>query len=338
VTGIARLWIGAIGGLAMLVAIPAAARSIAQTDPAIERLRWLQRLDQRVADVAYRLKVAGIPYCARQAPDIGVTFHTRESYVDRFRDVAVAHFGLDRGPALLAVSVDGPAHRAGLRADDIVIAIDGAPPAIDAPRESGVVRVNAQLEDALADGVVDITYERAGVRGVTTIAGATICRSRVAMLPSARIDAAADGSIVQITSALVDYAIDDDWLATVLAHELAHNFLQHRVRLDAQNIRRGLLGGFGRSGRLSREVEIEADRTGIRVMHRAGYSTAGAILFWEAYRRDLGLGIFRSGTHPSERARIAAIREEIAAIEREGYGIEAPTPGASSPAAMRDPG
>lgn len=321
----------AVIGFALVATAPVAARSAVQADAdaAVDRLRNLQRLDQRVADIAYRLKVAGVGQCALRAHDIGVTFHTAESYVDRFREVAVEQFGLDRGPALLAVAAGGPAQRAGLRSDDVVTAIDGVVPVTDSPRESGVVRVNAQLEAALSDGIVTIAYLRGGVADTVTVRGESICRSRVAMLPSARIDAAANGSIVQITSALVEYAADDAWLATVLAHELAHNFLQHRVRLDAQNIRRGLLGGFGRSGRLSREVEIEADRTGVRIMHRAGYPTAAAIRFWEAYRRDLGLGIFRSGTHPSERARIAAITQEIARIDRETP--EPDIPGGATP-------
>ena len=283
-------------------------------DPMVERLVAIQALDQRVANAAYRLKRAGRAECAILAHDIGVSLHSSGSYLGAFRDAAERRYALRRGPALLAVAAGGPAARAGLLPDDILLTIDAVIPPTDAPEESGVARVSQSLDAALDDGIAIVEIERGGMRHHITVAAELNCASRVTMLPARSISAAADGRVVQISSALVDYAGDDDRLATVLAHELSHNFLQHRVRLDAAGIDRGVFGGFGRSGRLSREAEIEADRLGIRIMARAGYEPTAAIAFWEAYRRDLGLGIFRSGTHPSERARLAAIREEIQAL------------------------
>lgn len=307
-------------GLAVLVAFSAAGTAMAAppTDPETRRLIDIQQLDQRVADVAWRLRRAGGGYCAQTGFDIGVTFHSRQSYVGAYETAAIARFALDRGPALLAVAQQGPAARAGILVDDVVIAIDGAAPMTDKPTESGIARVSAQAIDAARDGSVTLDILRNGNALRFAIAAERVCTSRVTMVPSDQYVAQADGAIVQISSALVRYAIDDDWLATIVAHELAHNFLEHRKRLNAAGISRGVFGGFGRSGTLSRAAEIEADRVGLRVMAAAGFRPNAAVAFWQAYRRDLGQGIFRSGTHPSERARIAALRAELVAIEEGG--------------------
>src|SRR3546814_17247433 len=67
-----------------------------------------------------------------------------------------------------------------------------------------------------------------------------------------------------LNQGLVDFSPDDAELAAAIAHELAHNILRHRARLDAAGVDRGLAKQFGRNARMFKQTEIEADRPSVR--------------------------------------------------------------------------
>jgi len=233
----------------------------------------------------------------------------------------------------LAVARDSPAERAGLRPGDALVAIDGeAIPA--APRTSGTYQRVAAVEDSLnrraADGALELDIRRGGTPYRLHIELERGCASRFQVRPSDAIDAGADGHYVEITSAYVERADGDDGLAIVIAHELAHNMLHHRDRLNAAGVHRGLLQDFGRSARLTRATEIEADRLSLYLLDRAGFSLDEAVRF----REDLWRGswdLLRSATHPSGAARLAVLRAEMARIKASKVAGALPEPGAILP-------
>ena len=106
---------------------------------------------------------------------------------------------------------------------------------------------------------------------------------------------------------------NDDELAIVLGHELAHQILGHPPMRDAD----GLLAAFGiNAGEIWRR-EAEADRLGLRLAAAAGYDLSAAIPFWRRYLRkyDWYPQLFRS--HPSLKAREKIVREALEQIARE---------------------
>src|SRR3546814_2491582 len=98
------------------------------------------------------------------------------------------------------------------------------------------------------------------------------------------------------TDTLLPYTTLCRSLAAAVAHELAHNILRHRERLDAADVARGLFKGFGRSARLFRQTEIEADRLSAWPMRGAGYDPPAAVRFWGRFGTRGG----RSEEHTSE--------------------------------------
>jgi len=255
--------------------------------------------------------------CHEQVPLTGIAVQDLSAYGGASEADARRAFGLGVEPGILAVAQGSPAERAGLRIGDALVAIDGeAVPA--APRASGTYQRVAAVEDSLdrhaADGALDLDIQRGGARHRLHIALERGCASRFLVRPSDAIDAGADGHYVEITSAYVERAGSDDGLALVLAHELAHNILHHRDRLDAAGVHRGLLQDFGRSARLTRATEIEADRLSLYLVDRAGFSIDEAVRF----REDLWRGsweVLRSATHPSGAERLAILRTEMARIK-----------------------
>lgn len=298
----------------------------ASSDPPLVSMR---ALDERVATVGHRLAVAGLDLCRDQAWLPGFALHDLSQYAADDRPAVGHAFGLDSGPGVLAVAESGPAARAGLRPDDVVLRLDGvAPPAgspSSGPSFDRMEQILAVLDEALADGTVQIEVRRAGAMMTIALPAERGCATRFQLIPSRRLNALADGRYVQVTTAIGDYVVDDQELAAVLAHELAHNVLRHRARLDAAGISRGLLGNFGRNARLIRETEAEADRLSIYLLDRAGYDPEAAVRFWERFGRH-GLNFIGSPTHGNWRTRVAMLRAEIDNVRRARAAGQIPMP------------
>jgi hypothetical protein len=286
----------------------------------------LRRDDLRVAEVAYRLALAGAPSCAERHPLTGMLFHHLAEYELRDRPLMVSRYGLDRGPGILTVVAGTPAARAGLVAGDVLLAVNGRPLPTGAsvaaePRREKWRRLadeaEAELEAALRQGPAELRVLRDGLETGVRLGSIPACLGRVRLARSTQVNAFATGRTVVMTVAMLGFLKNDDELAVVLGHELAHNILGH----PAIRTEEGILRGLGIKASAAWRREETADRFGLRLMAAAGYDLDAAIPFWRRYLRkyDWFPQIFRS--HPSLGARERIAAEEIAAIRREKVGL-----------------
>ena len=215
------------------------------------------------------------------------------------RDDARALFGLGDYPAVLALASDGTSARAGIEINDWIVSVNGTELRSEAGYV-GVERFDTALATALSKPPAMLVIERKGVRRTLSLSGLPGCASRIELVPGKKLNAAADGTIVQITSAVLEQTKDDDELAFIIAHEMAHNILRHSEQLDR----------IGRSTANIRMTETEADRLGLKLMRAAGYDPLAAARFWERFGRKTGAGIFSDGTHLRTRDRVRLLRSE----------------------------
>src|SRR3546814_5702361 len=153
------------------------------------------------------------------------------------------------------------------------------------------------------------------------------CPARVRLARSRQVNAFANRGYAIMTTALLDFLRNDDELAIVLGHEIAHTIYKHPAELEARGVpSEGLLRGFGKNASRVRATEEEADRLGIKLAWAAGYDVSAAIPYWRRYYSQYATlpQIFR--THPSLGARERLIREAIA-----GLGADASDLGAKRP-------
>ena len=315
--------------LLMLMLLSAGPAPSARAAQAADSLTAMRALDLRVAVIGHRLAVASLDWCREQAWLPGFVLHDLSQYGADYQADAARTFGLEAGPGVLALVPGGPADRAGLRADDIVLAFDGRPVPRDMPGRGGsfaqMERILAALDEAVADGRVALAVQRAGRRLDIAVAAERGCATRFQLVPGRRMNAQADGAYVQVTTALAQYAADEGELAAVLAHEFAHNVLGHRVRLNQAGVRRGIRANFGNNARRIRETEIEADRLSVYLMERAGYDPQGAVRFWSRFGRR-GLNFLGSPTHPNWRRRVRSFEDEVAKIRAARSAGRVPVP------------
>ncbi|HEX8669505.1 MAG TPA: M48 family metallopeptidase [Allosphingosinicella sp.] len=283
----------------------------------------LREADRGVAAAAYRIAVAGAPLCPERHPVTGMLFHHLAEYRPGDRPLMIQRYRLDRGPGVLTVLDGSPAARAGLRAGDVLLAVNGAPlPAGAAFLRSKDWRklaegAEGQLEAALKQGPATVRIVREGRESDLRLDSVPGCLGRVRLARSDQMNAFATGTTVIMTTRLLGFLRSEDELAVVLAHELSHNILHHPDRLDEQGVpKSGFFRAFGKNAARVWKTEEEADRFAIGLMWRAGYNVEAAIPFWRRFlgKYDALPQVFR--THPSLPVRERITREAIDALPR----------------------
>lgn len=267
--------------------------------------------DARVAGIAFRLATRGVARCPVRVPATGFALQHLTQFEQPDRAALVADQALDRGPGVTLVVPDSPAAAAGLRAGDVLLAVDGTALPPEEGRDLPFVSARAH---ARSDAVLD-RIDAAGARRYAidvlrdgrpeslTIAPVPACPSRVHLARSGQRNAFADGTHVFLTTGLLARLHGRDELAFFVAHEMAHNILGHAAVMRGGDVRRGLGRTLGRSGEIIRGVERDADLLGAKLMLDAGYDpVAGA----QALPRLDGAG--SDGEHVAPKDRIAAIR------------------------------
>ncbi|MCX7953674.1 MAG: M48 family metallopeptidase [Bacteroidales bacterium] len=144
------------------------------------------------------------------------------------------------------------------------------------------------------------------------------------------------GGKIVFFSGILPIAQDDDGIAVVMGHEIAHAIARHgNERLSQQllivlgetsleiamknkpketrEIFKSLYGISSTLGALaySRKHEYEADKIGLIIMAKAGYNPQKAIEFWERMKNQSKGNIMPEwlSTHPSDENRIKALKK-----------------------------
>lgn len=266
-------------------------------DPTLTRLR---EEDARVAIIAWRLQTANAPICPKTINLSGMSVQALSQYPKQQRAAATAQLGLDRHVAIAAIAPDSPADRMGLAVGDSIIAINGLETPIVSPDDGyePVAKVEDSLDFVMVRPSIDLRIARAGIERDVKLSGQPGCPSRIQIIPDNSINAQADGRFVQINDAMLSFVLNDDELAVIIGHELAHNILRH-IKLKTR----------------SKTAEYQADRLGVWLMARAGYDVEAVVPFWTRFEKRTNAGIFAAGTHPSPKKRIAAVAKAVADLK-----------------------
>jgi hypothetical protein len=276
---------------------------------ASDSLATLRKQDDRLLSVSEQLLSRNVALCDRTMPALGVALQSTDQYPSGGQPPFSAAVGF------AAVLPGSAAALAGIARDDGLVAINGRaieklPALAAAPLRDSAF---AQIADHPAQTPLVLGIVRAGVRRDVTLTVGRECRALVEVLADKGTDARSDGKVIQIAYGLVQ-RVDDRELAAIVAHELAHSILHHRDRLSAADVKKGLLGEFGRNKRLNRQAEVEADRLSVYLLANAGIDPKAAPAFWRSkLGKRLSGGIFHDAAHPGADARAQMLDSEIAA-------------------------
>lgn len=299
--------------LALLALAPLLVAAPASADDAM--FEAIREADSTLARIGYRLATANAPLCDRLEPGTGLLLHTPGQYARDLRSDAVRHFRLDGPAGVEAVIAESPAAEAGVQPDDTLFGAGAATFAPDNPQAEAstapLIAAYRQIAALPAGAPLELHGRRGGQDYTRVLNPVPACRTRFELVVSQEFTADADGEMVQISSRFLE-EYPQDLVAAAVAHELAHNILHHRQRLEEKGVSYGLMAGFGRNVRYFRQTELEADILSVSLLANAGYDPEVAARFWEKFGPSNAGGVLRSRSHPAWRDRLATIRKAIA--------------------------
>ena len=275
----------------------------------------LRDADLRLASLVYRLAIANTQLCSAHQAATGLIVQTLDQYQESLRPSAKAAFRFESSVSVEAVIGGSPADLAGILANDGIETIARQLPANPTTSVSTARRDSAEsLLAALPTGKpVDLTIVRNGAHIVGQLVPLESCRAHAELVTDSGFGAQSDDQRLQVG---IDYLarFDDNELAVLVAHELAHIILRHTERLEAVGIHHGLLQDFGRNACTIRQAETEADRFSMWLLANAGFDPEIGPHFWRGHGMSISGGIFRSATHESAKQRAQNLDDEIQII------------------------
>lgn len=266
--------------------VTAVAAAYVMSSPASARptsARGSAKSEVRLATIAYRIAAANASTCRTREVITGLVLHDLSRYDRSVRDAVSRAFSVGTGFGVIGVIPGSVAADAGLQIDDEILAVglftveDTA--ARDRPRSfRRMEQFNATLQAAGKDETTELLVRRRGNLLHVLLRARYGCGGNLTLSTSSIRNAWADGKHIVVTTGMADLARSDDEIAFVIAHEMAHNILEHSREAG---------GKRGSSSARVRRGEIEADSLAVRLMSNGGYQPAGGISFLQNARRRL---------------------------------------------------
>lgn len=221
----------------------------------------------------------------------------------------------DKGCVVLGIAPDSIAKEAGLKAGDYIKTIDGT--VIDSCKD-------IVFE---ADKTHIVVIEREGDALSCKVKPMESPYVRIGLKQTGTINAYAGFSGIVFTLGLVHFVKDDDELAIIMGHELAHLTSNHLSRnlgvATLCGIFSGITGPFAPLtykslyGPYSRENEREADYLGLLYAHRAGYDIEKGVGLWRRFALEMPRSRSKSflRNHPASTERLLRVKKVVELVK-----------------------
>ena len=181
-------------------------------------VREIISLEQRIYQLYYPLALAAGPMCDDDEiqQEIGVRLGTIDVFGDQLKPAAKELLDSDQdGVIVFSVVPNSPADNAGIKDLDHLVSVNDIP----------ANRINKST--LFQDGSVNkITVRRQESNLVFHVASETACNYKVRLVHSNAVNAYADGSNIGVNTGLIRI-LDENQIKLVLAHEIAHNIMDH---------------------------------------------------------------------------------------------------------------
>lgn len=350
---------------------------------------WLER-NKRVQKVADRILLASADLCGKTKMDYGFYWIdaatlSQLSLVNRLliRDHHKLHEIFNDGdlfPYVSAIRQGSGAEDSGLRVGDRITRFNGEFVEPECSGESGrkfgyvhkaewegklssaineslqqqhpitieVIRTDSTEQERVEPSIVELS-----------ISPKKVCDYRVSVITSGGRNAYTDGKSIGITGGFLS-RLDDDELALIIAHELAHITEQHVDKKRGNQLSGAFLGTFfdalaetvsgtrtgGKYRRAGEQIgqeafsqafEAEADYVGLYILARAGYQTEFAANFWREMGKSMpAANNSLTGTHPPTAYRYLMLAKAHAEIEEKKAKGETLEPNRSEKMTKKD--
>lgn len=285
---------------------------------------------RRLADLGTPLLIGNADLCGvRTRYTIALGVHNLEDYRGRRRDAMESVYELDEKIRVTIVGKEGPAHIAGLREGDAILAVND----IETPRGmSASFYYRLHMAGEIERGKpLKFTVLRKDKKFTTLVQPVLMCDYPLHLRTTGVVNAFASGTSIIVTSAFLDSFTDQQELGVVIGHELAHNIMGHLEKDAWRSLGDKMLGRildrwtssnvgdmYAQLSYLnsSLDFEYEADYVGLYLAARAGMDFERAPNMFRKMAMLNPSGISRNTTHPMHAARLVAQEAAVSEIRK----------------------
>jgi len=273
----------------------------------------------RLLDVAYPLLTAAAEWCPfDQEPTYGFLLR------DEVGSSGAVPYSAASRAAVAYVHPLLPAAQAGLSVNDLIVQVNTVNVAGEPVDQVGrlIDRLTRAKIQPLQLEVLNGTERR-----TVALSAISACHYAMQVLETPVINGISDGRRIGVTSGALQFFSSDDEVGWVVAHEIAHNILNHVENSKFQVMLRAFRLAWGEATDSPDRIpagpslEVQADYVGAYLMARAGYDLDAVRRVWERLQRlEARPGGHRpqlAQTHPPTKARLAAFALTLHEIEAE---------------------
>ncbi|QJQ33254.1 M48 family metalloprotease [Sphingomonas lacunae] len=291
----------------------------ARPQTAQDRLTTWRKQEDRVLAIGERISVAAANagWCD-PGQSLGWTLGEIGQYPKDLRQAVKNQWRLPEGAVLFVASVapDGAAARAGITPGMAIVSLAGRSPMRNPyamPSRHALEASERLIARRLENGPLQFeTLANDGTRRSWELQSRPACPTRFELSDETEEQAYADGRVVQVTAGMGTYTDgNDEELAAVMAHELAHNILRHIARSQEAGTPNDYTRYLNRYSRVSRKMEEEADRLSVWILHIAGYTPSAPVTFWQRFGPNHDSAHPYGRLHDPWRTRVAALEDEL---------------------------
>jgi Zn-dependent protease with chaperone function len=290
----------------------------------------LIKRQKRLYDVSFPLLAASSSMNINDVRPVGgFMFCTKDAYPKDYQDIAKRYFNIGDKPVIYYVHPKFPAAKVGIKTGDRLINYNGSVLTGKSFKEINNILQQSQLSK---NNQITMVVEREGQIMDFKMEGIPCSKYFMGVVPNDQINALSDGSNIVVYSGLIRYVENDDELAFVVAHEIAHNVLGHIGKKRGNVLLGSVLdvlilattgvstgGAFGQVGgaAFSKGFEFEADYAGLYIAARAGYDVSSAANFWRRLAAEYPKSMEKAfaASHPSTPERFVAMEKTIQEIK-----------------------
>lgn len=318
------------------IAVDDALVQIEKSKQADLAVREFIEMENRMIRLTYPIVANGLPICQTDSVwDAGVAVWNKNKGTGHFRDAYERVFGLTEVLQIRTVQPNSPAEKAGLEVGDLLVGVNDWSAAVG---DKAIDKYYEAMADFIkTDEPQTFRIMRDGRQLSIVLHPHKVCSHMIVVQQSDKINAFADGSNIIFTSGMIDFARTDDELAMVIGHELAHNYMRHIDKAQA-NRTAGQAGGLiidillagigintgghfsasmGNTAGLSysQDFESEADYVGLYFTALGGYDFEKSPEFWRRMAARHPGSIAHAVTHPTSPERFVRLDKTIEEIK-----------------------
>ena len=305
-----------------------------------KRVSYAKFIEQMslVKSIGYKVNSSNADICNKTDFNSGITFANENVMGLKIAKFFPSKINLGSRVSIIDIVKNSPADKAGLALGDIILEVEG----YSFPEgKNALKKISKHFKNTDKKPLKRIKIDRKGEILTFDINQEKICNYPIIFTQDKIVNAYADGKSIIMTQGMVDYARDDNEIAMVIAHELAHN---DRGHLDAKKKNTLIMGSIGfildlmtiyysggtaggnaentemwskiGSQAYSVEFEKDADYGGVYYAYRAGYDISQVKNFWERIGSENPKQIAISSTHPATAERYLQIEKTVEEINK----------------------